>query len=94
MSRGGRAPGRARHVLVLSDRARAQLAEEGYDPVYGARPLKRLIERSIQNPLANRMLSGEIGAGDALRVDYSPGGEFVFERSGEVEREQATVQRP
>jgi ATP-dependent Clp protease ATP-binding subunit ClpB len=63
--------------LELTDEARAQLAEDGYDPVYGARPLKRLIERVIQNPLARRMLEGQVGAGDTIRVDFD-GSEFTF----------------
>ncbi len=78
-------------ALEITPTARAQIAREGYDPVYGARPLKRLIERAIENPLAKRMLAGEIGAGDGVTVDYSSGGEFVFDRSGEVERPQPTL---
>ncbi|MDJ0521825.1 MAG: ATP-dependent chaperone ClpB [Planctomycetota bacterium] len=57
--------------LELTDAAKAQLADDGYDPVYGARPLKRLIERAIQNPLARKMLEGEVGAGDTIRVDFT-----------------------
>jgi len=75
----------------ISDAARTQLAEDGYDPVYGARPLKRLIERVIQNPLANRMLAGEIGAGDTIEVDFTSGGEFVFTRQGEAQRKQPAL---
>jgi ATP-dependent Clp protease ATP-binding subunit ClpB len=78
-------------ALRLSEKARAQLAEEGYDPVYGARPLKRLIERAIQNPLANRMLAGEVGAGDTVVVDFTPGGEYVFTRDGHAERPQPAL---
>jgi ATP-dependent Clp protease ATP-binding subunit ClpB len=63
--------------LTLTDAAKAQLAKEGYDPVYGARPLKRLIERAVQNPLAKRMLEGRIGAGDTISVDFE-GEEFTF----------------
>jgi len=51
------------------------LAREGYDPVYGARPLRRLIERRIQNPMAKRMLSGEFPPGTTVRVRVSEGGE-------------------
>ncbi len=65
--------------LRVSEAALGQLADEGYDPVYGARPMKRLIERAIQNPLANRMLEGSVGAGDTIEVDYS-GDEFTFEK--------------
>jgi len=64
------------------------LAREGYDPVYGARPLRRLIERRVQNPMARRMLSGEFPPGTTIRVRVSESGEdgeFRFEaapRSG------------
>ncbi|MHC5009461.1 MAG: ATP-dependent chaperone ClpB [Planctomycetota bacterium] len=57
-------------AIDVTDEARARLAEEGFDPVYGARPLKRLIQRAIQNGLARRILEGEIGTGDRVRVDY------------------------
>ncbi|MDA1195355.1 MAG: ATPase, T2SS/T4P/T4SS family, partial [Planctomycetota bacterium] len=77
-------------ALAVSPAARTQLALEGYDPVYGARPLKRLIERALENPLAKRILGGEIGAGDAVTADYSPGGEFIFERAAQPDsREHA-----
>ncbi len=64
--------------LELTQKAKTQLADEGYDPVYGARPLKRLIERAIQNPLAMQLLDGQLGAGDTMAVDYD-GAEFTFE---------------
>ena len=52
--------------------AKAWLANAGYDPVYGARPLKRVIQRELQNPLAERILAGEIRDGDTVRVTASP----------------------
>ncbi|MBW7904284.1 MAG: ATP-dependent chaperone ClpB [Phycisphaerae bacterium] len=55
--------------LELTDAAKDQLARDGYDPVYGARPLKRLIQQQIENPLAKRILAGEIGPGDRVRVE-------------------------
>ncbi len=64
--------------LTLTDEAKAQLAEDGYDPVYGARPLKRLMEREIQNPLARRMLEGGVGAGDTVAIDFD-GSAYTFE---------------
>jgi len=67
--------------LELTDAARQYLAEEGYDPVYGARPLKRVIQREVQDPLALALLRGRFGEGDAVRVDVRDG-EIVFERSG------------
>ncbi len=83
---------RARSIgLTITAKARAQLAIEGYDPVYGARPLKRLIERTLENPLARRMLAGEVGAGDSVTVDFSAGGEYVFDRQGVAERAQPSI---
>jgi ATP-dependent Clp protease ATP-binding subunit ClpB len=73
----------------------AYLAREGYDPVYGARPLRRLIERLVQNPLARRLLQGEFHPGDAIRVRLGdvPGGEepaaFRFERAKKAESASA-----
>jgi len=66
--------------LVLTDAAKQRLAEEGYDPVYGARPLKRVIQRRVQDPLAMKLLAGEFKEGDTVVVDVSPSGEFVFRR--------------
>jgi ATP-dependent Clp protease ATP-binding subunit ClpB len=58
------------------------LAAEGYDPVYGARPLRRLIERRIQNPLAEGLLRGEFRPGDTVRIeiDGKDAGKLRFER--------------
>jgi ATP-dependent Clp protease ATP-binding subunit ClpB len=60
--------------LTLTDAARGWLANEGYDPAFGARPLKRLIQREIQDPLAMKLLAGEIHDGDAVEVDVGDGG--------------------
>ena len=65
--------------LQLSDDALALLANVGFDPVYGARPLKRAIQQQLENPLAQRILSGEFASGDTVRVD-AKGGELVFEK--------------
>ncbi len=70
--------------LELTDAARRHLAEVGYDPVYGARPLKRVIQREVQDPLALALLRGESSEGDSVRVDvaYVDGGEeIVFEKA-------------
>ena len=64
----------------MSDAARDLLAEQGYDPTYGARPLKRVIQQRIQNPLAVEMLKQEFGEGSRVKIDYRDG-EFTFERS-------------
>ena len=66
--------------LKLSDAARARLAEEGYDPVYGARPLKRVIQQRIQNPLALRLLQHEFEPGDTVLVDVGENG-FGFTKA-------------
>ncbi|HAZ64899.1 MAG TPA: ATP-dependent chaperone ClpB [Armatimonadetes bacterium] len=61
-----------RHLtLELTDAAREHLAEAGYDPGYGARPLKRAIQRLLQNPLAERLLEGEITDGSTIHVDVA-----------------------
>ncbi|MDQ2985710.1 MAG: ATP-dependent chaperone ClpB [Armatimonadota bacterium] len=64
--------------IQLSDAAKDQLAAAGYDPVYGARPLKRAIQREVLNPLAQEILKGNIHDGSVVRVDYSDGA-FTFE---------------
>ena len=51
----------------------------GYDPVFGARPLKRAIVQEIENPLAHKLLTGDFVAGDSILVDFK-NGQFVFER--------------
>ena len=65
--------------LEISERAKALLADKGYDPVYGARPLKRTIQRLIQDPLAVRILEGEFREGDRVNID-SDGEALIFGR--------------
>ena len=60
--------------LELDDAARDRLGEAGFDPVYGARPLKRAIQQQLENPLAQRILRGEFGPGDTVRVVAADGG--------------------
>jgi ATP-dependent Clp protease ATP-binding subunit ClpB len=69
--------------LTLTDAAKAHLAEAGYDPTFGARPLKRVIQRELQDPLALRLLAGEFSEGDTIRVDFKEGS-LVFERDREL----------
>ena len=59
-------------TLEIDAEAKKWLANAGYDPVYGARPLKRVIQRELQNPLAEKILAGEIRDGDTVRVTASP----------------------
>ncbi len=75
-------------TLVVSDEAKAFLAHEGYDPAFGARPLKRTIQRRLQDPLALRLLEEDVGEGATVRVDVAADGgglEFdVLEGVGEA----------
>jgi ATP-dependent Clp protease ATP-binding subunit ClpB len=64
-------------TIELDESARAWLAAAGYDPVYGARPLKRVIQRELQNPLAGRILAGEIKDGERVHVGAGEGGLLI-----------------
>jgi ATP-dependent Clp protease ATP-binding subunit ClpB len=61
-------------TLDLDAKARAWLAEHGYDPIYGARPLKRVIQRSLENPLALAVLEGTVGDGSTVKISASDAG--------------------
>jgi len=65
--------------LEVTSRALAQLAKAGFDPVFGARPLKRAIQKDVENPVAKLILEGRFGPKDVIPVDYDDG-RFVFER--------------
>ncbi len=67
-------------ALTVSDAALAQIAKAGFDPVYGARPLKRAIQQQIENPVARLVLEGKIGPKDVVPVDFVDG-RFTFERT-------------
>jgi ATP-dependent Clp protease ATP-binding subunit ClpB len=71
-------------TVELTDAAKEQLVEAGWDPTYGARPLKRALQRLVENPLAKALLEGDFGEGDAIRVDAGDD-ELVFERAGTAE---------
>ena len=60
-------------VLDLTDAAKRWLGRVGYDPVYGARPLKRAVQRYLQDPLAEKLLAGEIPDGSTVRIDEGDG---------------------
>ncbi|MGB8327555.1 MAG: ATP-dependent chaperone ClpB [Steroidobacteraceae bacterium] len=66
--------------LVLDDKARDRLGEAGFDPVYGARPLKRAIQQQLENPLAQQILRGAFAPGDRVRVTVK-GGQLAFDKS-------------
>ncbi|WP_170334323.1 ATP-dependent chaperone ClpB [Ruegeria arenilitoris] len=72
--------------LVLDDGAKEWLANEGYDPVFGARPLKRVIQRALQNPLAEALLAGEIKDGETVPVTAGTDGLIIGDRLGTSER--------
>jgi ATP-dependent Clp protease ATP-binding subunit ClpB len=65
-------------AIELTDAAKTVVAEEGYDPVYGARPLKRAIQRLIQDPLARKVLAGDVRDGDSVLVEVGHEGQLLF----------------
>ncbi|MDI6858164.1 MAG: AAA family ATPase [Dehalococcoidia bacterium] len=69
--------------LELTDAAKERLVKQGYDPVFGARPLRRLITRAVENELSKRILAGEFKEGDAVVMDVS-GDEYVFSRKERI----------
>jgi ATP-dependent Clp protease ATP-binding subunit ClpB len=66
--------------IEMTEAALAELASVGFDPVYGARPLKRAIQSAVENPLAKAILEGRFAAKDTVRVDYKRSGGFTFEK--------------
>ena len=64
-------------AIEVTDAAKSWLAKEGFDPVYGARPLRRAIERHVENPLSTKLLRGEFNEGDTVVVDLGEG-ELMF----------------
>jgi ATP-dependent Clp protease ATP-binding subunit ClpC len=80
--------GERKMSIELSEKAKSWLAKEGYDPVYGARPLRRVIERHIENLLSGKMLRGELKEGDTVKVDVDKEGKgltFKIKASGKKE---------
>ncbi|MBF6600533.1 MAG: AAA family ATPase [Dehalococcoidia bacterium] len=74
--------------FTVTETAKAELVREGFDRVYGARPLRRTVQRQIENPLARAILAGDFGEGDVVQVDYADGG-FTFTQ-GAHEPQEAT----
>ncbi len=70
--------------IEVTDPAKAVLAKEGFDPTFGARPLKRTIQREIQDKLAMKLLEGGFKDGDKVLVDADSEGHITFEKAGEV----------
>jgi ATP-dependent Clp protease ATP-binding subunit ClpA len=79
-----------RVAITLLPAARAYLAKKGYDPVYGARPLKRVIQKQLIDRLALKLLEGEFRDGDTVRVD-ADGGELTFEKTMADKPEKAAA---
>jgi ATP-dependent Clp protease ATP-binding subunit ClpB len=77
--------------IEVTDRAKEKLAEQGYDPVLGARPLQRVIQKQIQNVLALKILRGEFKDGDRIIVDVGPNGQLEFSRQPAAEAEPETA---
>jgi ATP-dependent Clp protease ATP-binding subunit ClpB len=75
--------------LELSEAAKELVAREGYDPVFGARPLKRAIQREIENPLSRLLLQGAFHEGDTIIIDVAPTGGIAFERKAPAEVQSA-----
>ena len=67
-------------VMTVTERALDEIAKVGFDPVYGARPLKRAIQQHIENPVARAILEGRYAPNDVVPVDFD-GGQFVFQRT-------------
>jgi len=80
-------------TLSLTDRAKEFLSKEGFDPVYGARPLKRAIQRFLQDPLALKILQGEFSEGDTVEADVSPKNELVFSKPSAKTRARGAAAR-
>ncbi len=76
--------------LDISDRALNEIATEGYDPTFGARPLKRVIQQRVVNPLSRELLKGEFPEGTNIRIDFTDG-EFTFSRSDKAKREPVST---
>jgi len=70
--------------LEVTPAAKRAIIEEGYEPAFGARPIKRAIQRLVQNPLAIEVLEGHFGEGDTVVVDATPDGHITFARAGEA----------
>ena len=70
--------------MVVDQKAKALLARRGYDPVYGARPLKRLISEVILNPLATKILEGQFKDGDTVQIGADDKGELTFRHGAAI----------
>jgi ATP-dependent Clp protease ATP-binding subunit ClpB len=76
--------GERKLTLQLTNAARTRLADEGYDPVFGARPLKRAVQRLLQNPLAMAVLEGTFKEGDSIVADIAEGSDLLSFTRGDA----------
>jgi ATP-dependent Clp protease ATP-binding subunit ClpB len=91
-ARLGRLLEERRMTLRLTSELRARLAEIGYDPEYGARPLKRTIQRMVMDPLARKVLEGSLAPGDDITADWdATAGRVSFDRQVMTERTASTT---
>jgi ATP-dependent Clp protease ATP-binding subunit ClpC len=79
--------------LIAGEDVQALIVKEGYEPKYGARPLRRAVQRFIENPLSNEMLEGKFKAGDEITAKAVEG-KLVFEKTGKVEIKNKTIETP
>ncbi len=78
-------------ILTATAEALASLADLGYDTEFGARPLRRVIQQKVEDPLSDKLLSGEFHNGDSILVTMNPDGEIVLERQDIPEVEEEPV---
>ena len=76
-------------ILTATDEALSTLADLGYDAEFGARPLKRVIQHKVEDPLSDKLLSGEFQNGDSIQVTLDPDGDLILERENEREVQKA-----
>jgi ATP-dependent Clp protease ATP-binding subunit ClpC len=76
-------------ILTATPAALAALADQGYDAEFGARPLRRIIQQKVEDPLSDRVLGGDFQNGDMVLVSLNSEGEIILERDGEPEAEEA-----
>jgi len=79
-------------TVRLTDGARTWLAKEGYDPAFGARPLRRALQKYVESPLSIRLLAGEFGSGDTIQVDVDEEGNIVFRKLDELVQAEPSEQ--
>jgi ATP-dependent Clp protease ATP-binding subunit ClpC len=76
-------------ILMATPEALAALADQGFDAEFGARPLRRVIQQKVEDPLSDKVLGGDFQNGDSVLVNINPEGEITLERDGEKEEQEA-----